>query len=466
MGGLSKKGFELEKRRKDKARILTVDAGALLFKHDKPLAPGRKIQDEIQAKGIVAAYNLLNYDAVGISAYDLAAGLDFFQEIAARSKFPWLSANLVEKSSGLPLFTPWVIVEKQQMKIGIIALTGSRAATMLSDSKGKLVDWHRILTNLVGELQPKCDLLILLSNLSIVENREICRDFPGINLVVQAGIHTGNMNPVLQNKTLLCHVDRQGKYLGEVSIRWAKKYSWGQDYRIKLLNRKRSLDRINWQLKRLENRGDPAQVDKHKPGTLQKYKFLKARQRELQNEITVINEKRRANPQNSTWKNQFIAMKVSLADQADVLKIVNDTKQQVNEAGKSQARGIKMMKSYIGSQACGKCHAEQYANWGKSRHGRAFHTLEEKGQQYNLNCLYCHVTGLNQDNAVLGLSLDKNLHNVGCESCHGPGNKHQNEPENQQIILKPSARTCLACHHDEHDDSFIYEKAVADLNCR
>ena len=445
---------------------MTVDAGALLFKHDTPLVPTKRIQEEIQAKGIVAAYNLLNYDAVGISSYDLAGGLPFFKKIVAQADFPWLSADIVAKSTRQPLFTPHIIITKQDMKIGIIALTGSKAMKTLNSTEAEIVDWRKILPGMVTELESRTDLLILLSSLSLEENREISRKMPAINLLIQAGVRTSNMNPVLQNKTLFCQTAKQGKYLGELKIKWDKKHSWHHDVKVKLLSQKRTLDRINWQLKRLEAKGDPAEVDKQKPGTLQKYNSLLKKQQELARKIKEMSEKAAGQAQKSTWKNQFIAMKVSQADQPEILKIVNETKQKVNEAGKQQARGIKMMNSYAGSPACAKCHSEQYARWKTSRHGRAFNTLVKKKQQYNLNCLYCHVTGIKQDNAVIALSLNKNLHNVGCESCHGPGKKHLTDPQKRKITPSPSAKICLACHHDEHDDSFVFAEAVKRLRCR
>ncbi len=444
---------------------MTVDAGALLFKHNTPPAPAQRKQEEIQAKGIVDAYNLMNYDAVGISAYDLAAGLQFFRKIAAQSHFPWLSADIVAKADGRPLFTPQIIVEKQGMKIGIIALTGSRAQTLPADAEAKITDWHEILPQIVAELEDKCDLLILLSSLSDRENKEITRTVPAINLLIQAGTRTANMKPALLNKTLACRTGKQGKYLGELVIKWDKKKIWSQDVKIKLLNQRRNLDRINWQLKRLSAKGDPAEVDKQKPGTLQKYNFLAGKKQALENKIKALKEQAADHEQNSTWKNQFIAMQVSMPDQAEILKIVNETKRRVNAAGKQQARGIKMIKSYAGSRACRSCHKKQYDNWQASRHGRAYRTLEEKKQQYNLNCIYCHVTGLNRDNAPVALSLNENMRNVGCESCHGPGKQHLLDPSKQKMILRPTSQTCQSCHRDEHDDSFVYKEALSRLSC-
>ena len=66
--------------------FLAVDAGNLLFKHEQ-IAPALVQQTTITARGIMDAYNLMQYDAVAVGRNDLAAGLSFLKEQAARTKF-------------------------------------------------------------------------------------------------------------------------------------------------------------------------------------------------------------------------------------------------------------------------------------------------------------------------------------------------------------------------------------------
>ena len=50
----------------------------------------------------------------------------------------------------------------------------------------------------------------------------------------------------------------------------------------------------------------------------------------------------------------------------------------------------------MGSEACQSCHAEAYAWWKSTKHGRAYATLENVHKEFNLSCVGCHVTGYNQ----------------------------------------------------------------------
>lgn len=75
---------------------LFVDAGNVLFKSDE--APEfLATQWYEQAKGVIDAYNILHADAVAVGETDLALGVKKFDELRAKAKFPFLSANLFKK---------------------------------------------------------------------------------------------------------------------------------------------------------------------------------------------------------------------------------------------------------------------------------------------------------------------------------------------------------------------------------
>lgn len=109
--------------------------------------------------------------------------------------------------------------------------------------------------------------------------------------------------------------------------------------------------------------------------------------------------------------------------------------------------------SYIGSEACGGCHASALAWWKTHPHGHAYDTLVERNKQYNLSCVGCHVTGYEQPGGST-VTHNAGLVHVGCESCHGPGSLHLADPK--QIVRAPVETTCLGCHNAEHSDQFDF----------
>lgn len=85
---------------------------------------------------------------------------------------------------------------------------------------------------------------------------------------------------------------------------------------------------------------------------------------------------------------------------------------------------------YVGSLDCRGCHGAEYKVWDASRHSTAFHSLEEAKKpslrQFDPECVVCHVVGYGYQT---GYTDEKKsfLHDVGCESCHGPGSQHIKE---------------------------------------
>jgi hypothetical protein len=123
--------------------------------------------------------------------------------------------------------------------------------------------------------------------------------------------------------------------------------------------------------------------------------------------------------------------------------------------------------SYVGSATCQSCHSEAYGWWTKHAHGRAYATLEHVHKQFNLSCVSCHVTGYGRPG---GSSVVQNqgLTNVGCESCHGPGSMHAQQPmaAEHRLTKDPAETVCKQCHTPDHSDLFEFNSYVARLRAK
>lgn len=419
------------------------------------------------------------YDAVGIASQDLAAGMEFFNQIAKQSKFPWLSANLVEKYNKQPIFAPSIIKKTGEITIGVIGITGPDAASLLEEKDNAIIlAWQEVLPNLVKDLALQCDLLVLLSNLTFSENQKIAETVPQIHLIIQSGTSPTNLPPQKINNTLIMQTEKQGKHLGELQINWHKSGIWGTD-KVKTLQQKKSTqDSLSWRLKRYRKKGDPEKVFSSDPDKLTAYHNLVKKHELLTTEIknleTEIEQEKKQGVTASTYTNRFYAMETSLPDHEEVGRIVAETAEEVNLIGMKVAKLKKTDASsskenrpqnFVGTDACISCHTDQKNIWKTTRHAKAYKTLVDRNQQFNLDCIPCHVTGVLTGEEPFALSLDENLQKVGCEACHGPGKQHITNPEQWPLPRKPKAETCLRCHTPDQDDSFNYENDIQRLGC-
>jgi cytochrome c553 len=481
LGGLSKKAYQLNKIRSlHELPYLTLDAGNLLFKQES-LSPALLDQAVIAAEAITASYNLMQYDAVAVGRNDLAAGLSFLEKQAARSNFKWLSANLVRKSTGKPVFPTSMIRQVGNIRVGIIGLTDNDANIRLRpDEDAALLPWQDILPDLAAELSSRCDMLILLSNNPTGENLEIVNSLADIHVVILSSPRPGNSAPQLANKSIVVQTGKQGKYQGWMLIDWQASRTWGRDGATKeLATRKQELDGINGRINRIERK--TAKNDLAANTSYQK--LLVARDEVLSRIVFLENEQKVLQDSDrspATFENNFITLDVTLPDQPDVQRIVETAKLKINEAGRSKATAAARTSEqpelsinalpFTGWETCAQCHEAQTDFWRKTDHFSTYNTLVENEQQFNLDCLPCHVTAeygvtrINGNGSIL-LSLPPVLQQVGCEVCHGPGKIHAATQDPAAISRIPAAVICLRCHTPERDEEFNYDNDVERIAC-
>ncbi len=112
---------------------------------------------------------------------------------------------------------------------------------------------------------------------------------------------------------------------------------------------------------------------------------------------------------------------------------------------------------YVGSETCADCHQEQVTYWKTTVHAKAWKTLVDRGQQFDYDCIGCHVTGYDKPGGA-SLGHNETLRDVQCETCHGPGSIHAEKGGTEKpmaIQLKPADDLCATqCHTKEHSDTF------------
>jgi 2',3'-cyclic-nucleotide 2'-phosphodiesterase (5'-nucleotidase family) len=461
LGGLSKKAFQFASLSKEKSLpLLIVDGGSVLFKTDS-VAGNQEDQAKITAAGIVKAYSLIGYDAVGVSSRDLAAGLDFLLKTKETAKFDWLSANIVKTNNGEPLFKPAISRQVGDIRIGIIGLTNHLPpGSELLGQDTEIKAWQDILPELMARLTRDHDFIILLTSLAAGECRAIAELYPAINLIVLAKNSDAGLPPrYLTDATVQVSTGGKGKYIGMMTVNWHPGGKWRPANPGILSDKKEERERLNRQLALIKDR--PGLNDKK----------LRDRLQEITATIEKLEQEKESSAKEarpaSSLKNRFMAMERAMPDHPAVLQVVNETKQLLNKLGKKSAATPIISKSatgFVGWRQCRECHGAQVANWQKTGHAASFQALLEKKQQFNLDCLPCHVTGVAPNDPAAAIGRPKDLQMVGCESCHGAGGRHSDNPASSKLT-PITEKICLNCHRPEHDESFDFARDIKKLNC-
>jgi len=209
--------------KEERRNLLVVDAGNVLFRRP-PTSQARKKEALLKVDVLVRAYEEMGYAAVNIGEKDLIMGLGFLDDIAKRAKFPFISANLIERKSRKTVFRPFVTEEIAGIKIGIIGLMSHWVNEVLKEREPYLevLDPLDAVKPYVEELRKSCDLIIVLSQLGERGDKELVLKVQGIDIIV-GGSRGKRIRYSRIRETIMYRLEPRGGYLGKLDLFLARK---------------------------------------------------------------------------------------------------------------------------------------------------------------------------------------------------------------------------------------------------
>jgi len=180
---------------------------------DSPLVlDNTRSADEYKAKNIIKGYEKIGCDAINIGGYELAGGVKFLQNIMDSTDIPFISANLRNKSTGKLFADPYVIVDREPFRVGVIGLT-----SLLKDGNKYIVmdDIYKSGKKYMKEVRKKADIVIMLVNADRKEKQILQDEFKGADyIVISRDIsRTRQGQPQQKSVTPVYCPGKQGKYM-------------------------------------------------------------------------------------------------------------------------------------------------------------------------------------------------------------------------------------------------------------
>ncbi|WP_068780224.1 bifunctional metallophosphatase/5'-nucleotidase [Paenibacillus sp. GM2] len=165
--------------------------------------------------------NLTGYDAITIGNNE---GLTFTPELLtetyARLRCPVICNNIVEQRTGQP--PGWMrrhhIVQRGPFTIGLIG------ATAAFSNFYSLLGWDALdpletIQYDVEQLRPRVDLIIVMSHLGILLDRQLAETIPDIDLIIGGHTHHLLEEPLIIGKTAITAAGKFGNYVGLIKYR-------------------------------------------------------------------------------------------------------------------------------------------------------------------------------------------------------------------------------------------------------
>jgi hypothetical protein len=110
---------------------------------------------------------------------------------------------------------------------------------------------------------------------------------------------------------------------------------------------------------------------------------------------------------------------------------------------------------FMGAETCKDCHEDIYDQWAGTPHAHAFEILVREEREYDRDCTPCHTTGFYKHGGFENLERTPELIHVQCESCHGNGYEHANDPDVATGV--DASEACVGCHNSQQTPDFDFE---------
>lgn len=172
-------------------------------------------------ESVVDAFNVAGLDAMVLGNHEFNYEQDILRQRIAQAQFAVLSANTIFDTDGTSIADPYVILDVDGLKVGVIGLTTPTTAWAASPINVRNLTFKDpivVLNELLPEVRAQADLVVLLTHLGHDEDQLIAEKVSGIDVIVGGHSHSLVPKPVVVGDTVIVQANEYGKYLGVLRL--------------------------------------------------------------------------------------------------------------------------------------------------------------------------------------------------------------------------------------------------------
>ena len=229
-GGLGRRATYTERIREGRREILVLDAGDA-FSLDLSFT-------KTEAELTMESFSLIGVDVFTPGETEFIFGLPFLKAAADNADFEVIAANIIDPSTGLPVFGKeyTVITLKGGLRVAITGVLDEtiKFPAYIDRSDFMVLPAEKTLKKLIPLMKKDADFLVLLSHMGLERTKDLLSRVKDFDIAV-----TGHGKPLMKEtgkvgETLLLGTGGLGQYLGRVDMELTP--SGGMDYgRMRLI---------------------------------------------------------------------------------------------------------------------------------------------------------------------------------------------------------------------------------------
>lgn len=190
--------------------------------------PESDLQDaEPDFKGM----NYMSYDAMALGNHEFDNPLSVLRQQHEWARFPFLSANILNKDTGMPLFKSHEMFDLDGLKVAVVGFTTQDTVRIGNPEFLGGLDIQSPITvakQIIPKLAANSDLVIAVTHMGHYRFGEHGGNAPGdvalanavegLDVIVGGHSQTATFSPDVQNNTLIIQAKEWGKYVGRLDL--------------------------------------------------------------------------------------------------------------------------------------------------------------------------------------------------------------------------------------------------------
>jgi hypothetical protein len=381
--------------------VLDSEAGPSSLRVDVGDAAGGSADyDWIEYGYVLRACAAMKYDAMNIGQREAQFSAAQLESLKGSMPVPIVSANLLDKKSGQPIFDAYRIVQRGAFRVGIIGVVDPRVLESTIGDGLAVGDMDSAIQRSLAELNGKTDMIVLLAFTDEATLSQLAQHFYECQVILGGKVSQPAQELIRANRSVVYYVTNQSRALGTLDMHLTQ--------------------------------GAPPQV--------------------AGNEIRLLNDTIPQDPGIGEMVQHY----------RDEIRHTRLAVDDPNYLSGDMVPGVRTVATYVGTEKCVECHQESANVWHGSAHSHAFATLIARNADADPRCIGCHTVGFGDPSGYRRALGGKALVNVGCESCHGPGSLHVRQKNGDATVhftFHPlDAGDCKKCHQGEFSRPFDWDE--------
>ena len=230
---------------------LILDAGDMFFSTTSINTNNLK-SEKHRCETMLSGYEKIGCDGFNIGKYELLAGVSYLKKMEKiYTSVPFISANIRDKKTNKLIFSPYKIIQKESLNIGVIGL-----ANMVPDTMKSIIvdDYVKSGNEFINKLKNDVDIIVLLVNSERNTHASMPKNFEDADFIFLSGSTHRTSPSVPQNNggPFVYSNGKQGKYLTVIDLELKNNSS----PIIDVSSHEQKIRTLNNRLKRLQ-RKDP-----------------------------------------------------------------------------------------------------------------------------------------------------------------------------------------------------------------